>query len=153
MEPIPLIPKIFSLVVQLECQLSSVLPLPNIHSTNDSCIAPSNTLLCGFWGKHGHNQTVCFRKVRFPIVDTRNTRIQSGKKLCTYYNKTGHTIDTCYKKHGFPPGYKTHNPTLTTQIHNLITDDLSVDNVSKEQDVKDIQLTSQQCQFLTNILC
>jgi len=52
----------------------------------------------------------------------------------------------------FPPGYKTHN-FLPTQIHNLITtDDLSVDDTSKEQDIKDFRLTSQQYQFLSDLL-
>ena len=103
LDPIPPIPKKNSLVVQQERQLSVVLP---IHSTNVSRTASSNPLLCGFCGKLGHNETVCFRKVGFPTTDTRNNRNQSGIKICTYCNKTGH-IDTCYKKHGFPLDIKT----------------------------------------------
>jgi len=99
LDPIPPIPNFFSLVVQQERQLYVVLPM---HSTNASRTASSNPLLCGFCGKLGHNETVCFRKVGFPTTDTRNNRNQYGRKVCTYCNKTGHTIDTCYKKHGFP---------------------------------------------------
>jgi len=133
MDPIPSIPKIFSLVVQQERQLSTILPLPSPHSTNVSRTTSSNPLLCGFCGKLGHNETVCYRKIGFPTTNVRSTRVYSGRKVCTYCNKAGHTIDTCYKKHNFPPGYKVQNSTRHTQIHNLITtDDLSIDNISKE---------------------
>jgi len=153
MDPIPPFPKIFSLAVQQERQLSTILPLPSPHSTNVSRTTSSNPLLCDFCGKLGHSETVCFRKVRFPTTDVRNTRVYSGGKFCTYCNKVGHTIDTFYKKHGFSPRYKVQNFTRHTQIHNLITtDDLFIDNISKEQDVKDFQLTSQQCQFLNDLL-
>ena len=73
------------------------------------------------------------------------------EKNCTFCNRLGHTVDTCYKKHGFPPGYKSIN--RTSQTNNMFTTNSSSEFFSKEQDVKGIQLTSQQCQFLTNILC
>jgi len=56
------------------------------------------------------------------------------------------TVDTCYKKYEFPPGYKFNTTNRTTQVRNLVTtDDVSPEQFSKEQDIKDIHLTSQQC--------
>jgi len=54
------------------------------------------------------------------------------------------------KKHGLPPGYKFTN--WTSQANNMITTDTFSELFPKERNVKGIQLTSQQCQFLTNIL-
>jgi len=50
--------KNFSLIVQQERQLSTVLPLTNIHNANASRTAVPNNLLCGFCGKYGDNETI-----------------------------------------------------------------------------------------------
>ena len=99
MEPIPPIP-IFSLVMQQEQQMSTVVSVTNIHSINYSRTTATNNLLCNFCGKYGHTKTMCFRKVGFPTTDARNSKFTYARKLCTYCNTNGHTIDTCYKKHG-----------------------------------------------------
>ncbi|XP_068475385.1 uncharacterized protein [Phaseolus vulgaris] len=145
MDPIPAISKKISLVLQQERQLSTVVPAPSLHSLNSS-----RTTTCNFCGKYGHTEAVCFRKVGFPSGDVKTSKFSSTRKNCTFCNRLGHTVDTCYKKHGFPPGYKSIN--RTSQANNMFTTNSSSESFSKEQDVKGIQLTSQQCQFLTNIL-
>ncbi|XP_068487969.1 uncharacterized protein [Phaseolus vulgaris] len=142
MDPIPAISKKISLVVQ---QLSTVVPAPSLHSLNSS-----RTTTCNFCGKYGHTEAVCFRKVGFPSADVKTSKFSSTRKNCTFCNRLGHTVDTCYKKHGFPPGYKSIN--RTSQANNMFTTNSSSESFSKKQDVKGIQFTSQQCQFLTNIL-
>ena len=118
---------------------------PSLHSLNSS-----HTITCNFCGKYGHTKVVCFRKVGFPSGNVKTSKFSFTRKVCTFCNRLGHTVDTCYKKHGFPPGYKFTN--WTSQANNMITTDTFSELFPKEQDVKGIQLTSQQCQFLTNIL-
>jgi len=122
MEPIPLMPKIFFLVVEQERKLFIVVLVTNIHSVNVSHIVAPNNMLCNLCGQYGHIKNVCFQKVGFPTIDTRNSKFNSTRKLCTYCDRTGHTIDTCYKKHEFP-WYKFHTTNQTTQVHNLVTND------------------------------
>ncbi|XP_068465505.1 uncharacterized protein [Phaseolus vulgaris] len=145
MDLIPAISKKISLVVQQERQLSIVVPAPSLHSLNSS-----RTTTCNFCGKYGHTEAVCFRKVGFPSGDVKTSKFSSTRKICTFCNRLGHSVDTCYKKHGFPPDYKSIN--RTSQANNMFTTNPSFESFSKEQDVKGIQLTPQQCQFLTNIL-
>jgi len=94
--------------------------------------------------------TLCFCKVGFLTADAKTSKFSSTRKICTFCNCTG-AVETCYKKHDFPLGYKfTNRP---PQVHNMVTtNDISLEPLSKEQDTKDIHLTSQQCQFLTDIL-
>ena len=138
------------MVVQQERQLSSAVPISNLHSLNNSHTThPSNTL-CTFYGKSGHSEAICFRKHGFPAADIETTKM-SSRKLCTFCNRTGHTVETCYKKHGFPLGYKFNNRTPLAQ--NLVaTNSVYSESLPKEQDIKGIHLTSEQCQFLTDIL-
>ena len=117
---------------------------PSLHSLNSS-----HTITCNFCGKYGHTEAVCFHKVGFP-GNVKTSKFSFTRKVCTFCNRLGHTVDTCYKKHGFPPSYKFTN--WTSQANNMITADTFSELFPKEQDVKGIQLTSQQCQFLTNIL-
>jgi len=134
------------LFVQEEKQLSIVVPITNIHSLNTSRTATPNSTLCIFCGKYGHTKNICFQKVRFPTIDAKTSKFKSTIKLYAYCNKICHTVDTCYKKYEFPPSYKFNTTNRTTQVHNLVTtDDVSPEQFSKEQNIKDIHLTSQQC--------
>ena len=118
---------------------------PSLHSLNSS-----HTITCNFCGKYGHTEPVCFRKVGFPSGNVKISKFSFTRKVCTFCNRLGHTVDTCYKKHGIPPGYKFTN--WTSQANNMISTETFSELFPKEPDVKGIQLTSQQCQFLTSIL-
>ena len=118
--------------------------------TRCTCRKKSSTTTCNFCGKYGHTEVVYFRKVGFPSGDVKTLKFSSTRKVCTFCNRLDHTVDTCYKKHGFPSGYEFTN--RTSEANNMFTTNPSYESFSKEQDVKVIQLTSQQCQFLTNIL-
>ena len=109
---------------------------PSLHSLNSS-----HTITSNFYGKYGHTEAVCFRKVGFPSGNVKTSKFSFTRKVCTFCNRLGHTVDTCYKKHGFPPGYKFTN--WTSQANNMITTDTFSELFPKEQDVKGIQLTSQ----------
>jgi len=78
--------------------------------------------------------------------DVKTLKFSSTRKVYTFCNHLAHTVNTCYKKYGFFLGYKITN--RTSQANNMIT----TNTFSKERDLKEIQLTSQQRQFLTNIL-
>ena len=109
MEPIPPIPKIFSLVVQQERQMASNFLVTNINNANTNCNISTGCSLCR---KIDHIENACFKKVGFPNQDNKNFRTNSHRKVCTHCGKTGHTTNTCYKKHGFPPGFNfTHTKT------------------------------------------
>jgi len=81
MEPIPPIPKIFSLVAQQECQLANNFSVTNISSVNSN----RNSVLgvCTFCGKNGHIENVCFCKVDFPGQDNRTYK--NNRKTCTHW--------------------------------------------------------------------
>jgi len=119
---------------------------PILHSLNSS-----HTITCNFCGKYGHTEAIWFSKVGFPSGNVKTSKVFSTRKFFTFCNRLGHTVDTCYKKHGLPPVYKFTN--WTSQANIMITTDTFFELFPKEQDVKGIQLTSQQCQFFTNILC
>nr|KYP55200.1 hypothetical protein KK1_001407 [Cajanus cajan] len=134
MDPMPTISKIFSYVAQQERQLMGT----NIDNTGldskESLInaASSTSPMCGFCGRIGHTENVCYRKHGFPLsYDAKNkgSNIKSGK-MCTYCGKSGHTVDVCYKKHGFPPGHKFHN--MKNNVNSVVTVDSKFTNDQKQ---------------------
>ncbi|KZV55756.1 hypothetical protein F511_21252 [Dorcoceras hygrometricum] len=86
MDPLPVISKIFSLVVQEERQSS-------IHQ--------------GVGGKHLDQPLVMNHGANVAAVKgTYNPKgIKSDKVTCTHCHLPNHTIDKCYKLHGYPPGH------------------------------------------------
>ena len=85
LDPLPLILKVFALVVQEERQHSITHGLYSIHdplATGNS--SPSATI----------------------VAATGNAKPKRERPLCSHYGIHGHTIDKCYILHGYPPGYK-----------------------------------------------
>ena len=82
-DPLPLMNRIFSLVIQEERQrgLSSSNHFPYVSSSNSAAfgVATSN---------YNSNNGKC------------------DKPLCTHCGFLGHTIDKCYKIHGYPLGFR-----------------------------------------------
>ncbi|XP_019438974.1 PREDICTED: uncharacterized protein LOC109344676 [Lupinus angustifolius] len=101
MEPMPLISKVFSILVQQERQMSFEEPgfSANISSKNYDSRSRGRA-----------------RSMREPMAGRSNNQGRFGRgrghKICTYCQKTGHTVDICYKKHGFPPGYFTNSTNI-----------------------------------------
>ena len=115
MDPILVISKKNSLVVQQERQLSIVVPAPVFIVLTVVALLHAIFVI----NKYGHTEVVCFRKVGFPSGDVKTSKFSSTRKICIFCNRLGHTVDTCYKKHGFPPGYKFTN--RTSQANNMFT--------------------------------
>jgi len=148
MEPIPPIPKIFSLVAQQVRQMASNFLVTNVNNASTNRNISTS---CSFYGKIGHIENVCFKKVGFPNQDYKTFRTNSHRKVCTHCGKTSHTIDTCYRKHGFPPGFNfTH--TKTNQVHNVVlSDEVFSKHCNQEQEQGGIRLTVQQYQVLSTL--
>ena len=83
MDPLPSINKVFSLVIQQECQLLVE------GSINATALVNLSDL-----GQNSARKT--------PVVPLNPQGKASTKKACTYYGKSGHIVDTCYEKHGYP---------------------------------------------------
>jgi len=108
MDPLPLISKIFSYVVQQECQL-----LGNVNSyTKETLINFVNTSSCTHCGRPGQTKASCYRIHGFPSstdIKVSKSITNHDGKVCTHYGRIGHTVEVCYRKHGFPPGHKFSN--------------------------------------------
>eukprot|EP00256_Glycine_max_P057068 XP_014624767.1 uncharacterized protein LOC106796590 [Glycine max] len=120
MDPIPTIPKIFSLVAQQERQLAGNNALPNLNievKEGPSINAVKST--CEFCGRVGHSENVCYKKHGIPSNydgKSKGFGMRNGK-TCAYCGKPGHTIDICYKKHRYPLGFKfTNSRTMANNI-------------------------------------
>jgi len=159
MDPIPLISKIFSLVVQQEHQLVSNTLVTSINNVVSNIsinrnlgYASSASVICNFCGKIGHTEKVCFRKNGFPNKDNRMYKNNNNKKICTHCGISGHTVESCYKKHGYPPRYKFSNGGKPSKINSIVsTDDVSSENCQKGQEEGNITLTPLQYQILSDI--
>ena len=88
MDPLPLITKVFALVIQEEHQ----------RAINQNLPSSSEALMLA---------TVSIEKpVSVPNALSYNSQSQSNRPYCTHWNRSSHTVDRCYQIHGFPPGYK-----------------------------------------------
>jgi len=106
LDHIPPISKIFSYVAQQKRQIMGNNPQSEI---NIKIIASNMQITCNYYGKSGHNESICFKKNCFPPnYEGKNSR-NFVKRTCTHCGKNGHTIDVCYKKHGLPPRHKFFN--------------------------------------------
>ncbi|XP_073041655.1 uncharacterized protein [Primulina eburnea] len=88
LDPLPIISKVFSLVIQEERQRSihqNLSQITVVHSSSATTTKSSSS----FNPKGGK-----FDK------PSRNDKL-----ICSHCHYTGHTVDKCYKLHGFPPGH------------------------------------------------
>ncbi|KHN41686.1 hypothetical protein glysoja_040841, partial [Glycine soja] len=83
MDPLPMVNRVFSMVVQHECQLSVV---PPSSDEPNSFVNASN----GFGKGRG-------------VSGSSSTHKNASNKRCSYCHRTGHTIDVCWGKHDYPP--------------------------------------------------
>jgi len=129
MEPIPPISKIFSLVAQQERQWASNFLLTNINHTS---VNRNSVVKFSFYGRLGHAENVCYRKMGFPNQENKNFRFNINRKICTHCGRNGHIIDTCYRKHDFPPGYNSPNSRTAPLLNVVLTDDIPFKNCLQE---------------------
>ncbi|XP_073037030.1 uncharacterized protein [Primulina eburnea] len=88
MDPLPVIYKVFSLVIQEERQRS-------IHQN-----------LSQITVVHSSNATAAKSSSSFNLKGGKFDKLSRNDKLiCSHCHYTGHTVDKCYKLHGFPPGH------------------------------------------------
>ena len=95
LDPLPIINKVFSLIVQEKRQRKI--------GSQSAALTDTNT-----------NMAFMVKNASAGQCGGNSNKIQShgykGQKkdrpFCTHYNFSGHTIDRYYKLHGYPPGYK-----------------------------------------------
>ncbi|KAJ0035424.1 hypothetical protein Pint_25370 [Pistacia integerrima] len=106
MDPLPLINKVFSLVLQQERQMNFGVAKVFVNKAVKENSAAN---------KSQNNR-------RFNLA---NSQRNGDNRFCTFCGKPRHTVETCYKKHGFPLGYKSksHNPTA----HNVTVEENDTD--------------------------
>ncbi|KZV48565.1 hypothetical protein F511_32101 [Dorcoceras hygrometricum] len=132
MEPLPIISKVFALVVQEERQRS-------IHHGT---------------AKISIDHHVSLNNVNSNIVNSTTTprvpRSGKGDKVvCSHCHFRNHTVDKCYKLHGYPPGHpklKQQLPQSNAQVHQISS--IMQDNSSAPGD----SLTQNQCKQLIEFL-
>lgn len=118
MEPLPLIQKYFSLIIQQErTHPVSITPGSVTESSNMAMVVET-----GFGSKRvsvGTNPNTVNNGRSRP-----NTRGNQGtSRYCTHCGHHNHTIDTCYAKHGYPPGYPNFGkPSQNCSINNTTKD-------------------------------
>ncbi|XP_065870269.1 uncharacterized protein [Euphorbia lathyris] len=93
-DPIPNINKVFSLIVQHECQ----------SQASDATNLGQDLLALV---QNPKNQNNDLQDLIAFVQNTRgNMKFGSNGQKCTHCGIKNHTVDSCYKKHGYPPGYK-----------------------------------------------
>lgn len=93
MIPFPIINKIFSMVMQHECQLKA-------------SILYEYKILIHIVDYHKHHGRGRGNGYSFTL---------GNKKICTHFKRNGHTIETCYRKHCFPSHFG-KNPVVVNQF-------------------------------------
>jgi len=156
MELVPAITKIFSLVVQQECQFNNSVLVADIKSaTHVTSINHTNTISYSFCRKLGHSESVCFKKNDFPNQDNKVSKFGINKKVCTYCNRIGYTIDVCYKKHGYPVGYRSQYGKFS-QSNNISTtiqeENSGNQDQNKQNNGGDFHITQHPYQILSDLL-
>ncbi|KAK4484969.1 hypothetical protein RD792_007575 [Penstemon davidsonii] len=139
MDPLPSVPKAYSLVTQEETQRS----LQVYHKPTD------NTNSMAFSAKSRPSYPTprpvnpnSFPPTRPPIQPYRppfdpNFR-RPNRPYCTHCQMPGHTVETCFKIHGFPPGYRPLNPRPPQQPYSKINT-VQTDTKSEEPAKKNLQ--------------
>ncbi|XP_014490207.1 uncharacterized protein LOC106752944 [Vigna radiata var. radiata] len=116
MDPLPSLPKIFSMIIQHERQLQSrTLSQPPVMAAQVSQSKPSFSTFNGR-GKPSPANDYGLGKSSFQGSQARFSRGRFGApRQCTHCGRTNHTIDTCFLIHGLPPDFK------SKKVHNVTT--------------------------------
>lgn len=114
MDPLPLMDRVFSMVVQFERQNG----LSPDDDENQVMINVADSTKNYARGRGGYNN-----------------------KVCTYCGKNGHTIETCYRKNGFPPGFKFKNGNNPSVNCDATNDDLDGKNEDAKS-IKDLNFAT-----------
>ncbi|XP_073133534.1 uncharacterized protein [Henckelia pumila] len=111
LEPLPVITKVFSLVVQEERHRSKHFSVPKIAVDSPSGINSVSLPITIAAATSTKPQSSSF-----PVAAAAYTRPferENGGKLdkmmCSYCDFTNHTVDKCFKLHGYPPGHPRYN--------------------------------------------
>ncbi|XP_058785029.1 uncharacterized protein LOC131659936 [Vicia villosa] len=112
MDPLPSVPRVFSLVIQEEKQKV----INSIASDNTEALA-------------------------YAVNDSHGTKSKIGKKdrpICSHYGILGHIKDKCFKLHGYPPGYRKNKvipstPSAANAVNTEILDDTAPLNTKQYQ--------------------
>lgn len=129
MNPLPLINKVFSLIIQEEHNRATGMntlateSIALLATDNPKRVAPAE----------------------------RYRRKEGQRPMCLHCGYKGHTIDRCYKLHGFPPGYKTNNSRLSNEKASSVP--VSTSSSTKgTQSAFFASLNTDQCSQLMNLL-
>ncbi|XP_061374218.1 uncharacterized protein LOC133316479 [Gastrolobium bilobum] len=93
-DPLPVVNKAFSMIIQQERKLSGTAPNHAADTTRAFTYASAS--------KNATNT----EKGKATFNKGSNNARGKGQQYCTHCKMTNHTIESCYFKHGFPPGYK-----------------------------------------------
>lgn len=96
MDPMPLINKVFSMIMQQERKLQYGI----VPTVSDD----SNVLVNAVDGSRSYG--------RGRGYGGSQGRGRGNGKVCSFCDKSGHTIETCYKNHGYPPNFGRGNGNL-----------------------------------------
>ncbi|XP_047171754.1 uncharacterized protein LOC124839860, partial [Vigna umbellata] len=128
MDPLPSLPKIFSMIIQHERQLQSgILSQPPVMASQVSQSKPSFSTFNGRGKPSPANDYGRGRssyqgsQARYQGSQARSSGGRFGApRQCTHCGRTNHTIDTCFLIHGLPPDLK------SKRVHNVTTDSSTV---------------------------
>jgi len=134
MDPLPSVNRIFSMVIQHECQQPDA-----VFSTNE----PNS-----------------FANAAMDRARSTTNKANSSKK-CGYCHRLGHTMDVCYSKHGYPPGHACYpgRPKFNPHTGSLANSAVSDASYAKEKETNEgftqdsgLNLTKVQFQHLISLL-
>ncbi|XP_058772811.1 uncharacterized protein LOC131646889 [Vicia villosa] len=127
MDPLPSINKIFSMVIQHECQIQ----VPTVSDESQSLI--NATEYKKFGGK--------------------STNLKHGNRVCMFCGKTNHTVDNCFKKHGVPPHMQNRFPSTANNVASDVNEDGSApDQIAAASKVDNSPMTQSQFNTLMDLL-
>jgi len=155
MEPMPIIPKIFSYVAQQERQLSGTNSLLNFNlESKENASINAVKIVCEFCGQIGHIESVCYKKHGVPSSYEGRSKSYNTRngKTCTHCGKIGHTIDVCYKKHGFPPGYKFGNGKVVANNIVAVEGKATSDQMQRHESQDLVRFSPEQYQALLALI-
>lgn len=129
LDPLPLINKVFAMIIQEERQRTIGSQTTNPISSNELAFAVNNANNRSDHNSRGLANTRGAFYSRGANRGASTTNRFSNKPrdrpFCTVCQMHGHTIDTCYKIHGYPPGYQPRpkpspisQPAVVNQISN-----------------------------------
>lgn len=119
MEPLPLMNRVFSMVLEQERHKE---PAANITGTEET-----NGMINVVTGGRGRGNG------NFQGRGGQG-RCRGNGRQCTYCGKTGHTIEICFKKHGYPPNFGRGSNAFTNNVGIDDTDNRSILGKADEED-------------------